>query len=45
MLISSHAFHFDRLDVYIATIIDDKGSSRGSEMQKATTLCMVYILS
>ena len=28
----------DRLHVYTETIIDDKGSSRGSEMQKATTL-------
>ena len=32
---------FDRLHVYIETIIDDKGISRGSETQKATTLFMV----
>ena len=30
--------NFDRLHVYIEKIIDDKGSSRGAETYKATTL-------
>ena len=30
--------NFDRLHVYIETSIDDKGSSRGAETYKATTL-------
>ena len=33
--------NFDRLHVYMETIIDDKVSSRGSETQKAITLFMV----
>ena len=37
--------NFDRLHVCIETIIDDKGSSRGADTLKVTTLFMVKILT